>query len=914
MVPTRRRSNAGGIIRNRSAIRRGLAAVLAVLIASGALVASEASPSHAADGSRFDAGNIISDRNFFDDAAMTQAQIQSFLDARIGRCSNANCLNVLRVNTPNEAAAYSSRGEVICGQYTGVQGELASSILFKVQQACRVSAKVLLVTLQKEQSLVTATGPSDGKLERAMGYGCPDSTGGTCAEQYYGFYNQVMNAAWQLRRYGTEPVFGRYQVGWNDVQWNPNAACGSSQVYISNRATAALYNYTPYRPNGAALANLYGTGDDCSSYGNRNFWVYYNDWFGDSTQPPGTPEGELTLTPGVGTIGVSGWAVDPDSVRATVAVSVQIDSTWQALMANRSGQDRGARYPGAGSSHDFAGTFPASPGNHSVCVYLVNAGGSGATSALGCRDVTVSSSAAPQGAITTAVASGTTVSFTGWAVQPDRLTAAVPIAVNVGDSWLPFVTGLPNSAAPKAVPGAGPNQGFAGSFEARPGLNTFCVWAARQIGPAEQIGCRSIVVRVEQPSVSLIEGARATSDGLEVSGYAIWTGSLSQAVPVAINVGSSWFAATANKPSSSGQAAVSGAGPNHGFSARVALPPGQYSACVWVAQPTGPAISIGCRTVTVAGSSGAAQGAIETIAVSGSSANVSGWAVWPGRSDAVPVAVNVGSNWYALLANQPSASAQAAVPGSSGDHGYAGSVPLSIGQNSVCVWVANPSGPATQLGCQQVERAESSTLLGALTVLTGGVGGLHYEGWAVAPDSPEATVSLALNVGSTWTAIQTGRPNSDAPESLSGAGPNQGFAGLLPTPIGAQTLCVWAAGENGPRQIGCKSASVVAAPAVSGGLVAATAVAGGVRVEGWAAWPGSAGTPVPVAVNIGNQWTAIPANLASSVPLDYVLGAGPNQGFDSVVPAPSGSASVCIWASAPSGPAVALGCLPVTVP
>ena len=33
-------------------------------------------------------------------------------------------------------------------------------------------------------------------------------------------------------------------------------------------------------PNKASLANLRGTGDNCSSYGNRNFWRFYWDWFG----------------------------------------------------------------------------------------------------------------------------------------------------------------------------------------------------------------------------------------------------------------------------------------------------------------------------------------------------------------------------------------------------------------------------------------------------------------------------------------------------------------------------------------------------------------------------------------------------------------------------------------------------------
>lgn len=61
--------------------------------------------------------------------------------------------------------------------------------------------------------------------------------------------------------------------------------CGGASVTIASAATAALYYYTPYQPNAAALANLYGTGDSCSSYGNRNFWRMYSDWFGDPASP-----------------------------------------------------------------------------------------------------------------------------------------------------------------------------------------------------------------------------------------------------------------------------------------------------------------------------------------------------------------------------------------------------------------------------------------------------------------------------------------------------------------------------------------------------------------------------------------------------------------------------------------------------
>ena len=39
----------------------------------------------------------------------------------------------------------------------------------------------------------------------------------------------------------------------NYIQYNPDAACGGSWVYIENQATASLYNYTPYQPNQRGL-------------------------------------------------------------------------------------------------------------------------------------------------------------------------------------------------------------------------------------------------------------------------------------------------------------------------------------------------------------------------------------------------------------------------------------------------------------------------------------------------------------------------------------------------------------------------------------------------------------------------------------------------------------------------------------
>ena len=52
-----------------------------------------AAPARAADLSKFDPGNIIADAVFFNAGAMTQAQVQSFLQAKESSCApSATCV------------------------------------------------------------------------------------------------------------------------------------------------------------------------------------------------------------------------------------------------------------------------------------------------------------------------------------------------------------------------------------------------------------------------------------------------------------------------------------------------------------------------------------------------------------------------------------------------------------------------------------------------------------------------------------------------------------------------------------------------------------------------------------------------------------------------------------------------------
>ena len=252
-----------------------LAGLLTPLIVASA-------PASALSVSDFDPGYIISDGNFYNGAAMSEAEIQRFLESQVGSCANSNCLAVYRADTPTRTWSFGT-----CSTYYGGAAESAARIIFKVQQACNLSAKVILVTLQKEQGLITDSDPSDGVMRKAMGYGCPDTS--DCDSTFYGFFNQLFAAGRQLTWYSNPAgSFTSIRIGQtNAIRYNPDAGCGSKSVVVRNKATAALYYYTPYTPNAAALNNLYGTGDYCSAYGNRNFWRFYSNWFGQPAGPDG---------------------------------------------------------------------------------------------------------------------------------------------------------------------------------------------------------------------------------------------------------------------------------------------------------------------------------------------------------------------------------------------------------------------------------------------------------------------------------------------------------------------------------------------------------------------------------------------------------------------------------------------------
>lgn len=266
-------------------MKKSLTTLVSSALIATVLVAMPQPAQAAPPGSAFDPGLIISDSVFFDFGAMTVDEIQRFLDSRVTNCRATDpaldCLKDAKFVIPDTPAT--GPNEVgPCAAIPGNPQASAAQLIHAISVACGINPRVLIVTLQKEQGLVTSTRPTDYMYRAAMGFGCPDSDPAICGKVFVGLFNQMYRAAKQFRWYGNPAGSFTY---WRpgrviSMRFHPRAACGSKSFLLKNQATANLYYYTPYTPNDAALRNLYGTGDSCSAYGNRNFWRFYHDWFG----------------------------------------------------------------------------------------------------------------------------------------------------------------------------------------------------------------------------------------------------------------------------------------------------------------------------------------------------------------------------------------------------------------------------------------------------------------------------------------------------------------------------------------------------------------------------------------------------------------------------------------------------------
>ncbi len=197
-----------------------------------------------AQATTFDQNYILSDDQLLDYDSMTKREIQAFLEEKGGFLAD-----------------YTTE------DHEGVERS-ASEIIYRVSQDVGVNPKFLLVLLQKEQSLITDTNPSDRQLDWATGYAVCDSCSkdDPAIQRWKGFGKQVNSAALQfvegylqdIRKYGfTSGSFGPDEE---------STLADGTVIIPKNATTAGMYAYTPHL------------------HGNRLFHSIWQSWFGNTAQ------------------------------------------------------------------------------------------------------------------------------------------------------------------------------------------------------------------------------------------------------------------------------------------------------------------------------------------------------------------------------------------------------------------------------------------------------------------------------------------------------------------------------------------------------------------------------------------------------------------------------------------------------
>lgn len=192
----------------------------------------------------FDPNSILSDDEMTDSQSMDMNQIQSFLSRG----------SLATLKTPD---------------WEGISRP-ASQIIWNAAQQHNINPRFLLVLLQKEQSIVEDSSPSQKQLDWATGYGVCDNCSLSDAglSRWQGFGKQVNSAAMQFTEGYMEDILS---TGSALGVYGPqlSVTIDNTTVTPKNAATAAMYAYTPHL------------------HGNMNFATIWTRWF-SKDYPTGT--------------------------------------------------------------------------------------------------------------------------------------------------------------------------------------------------------------------------------------------------------------------------------------------------------------------------------------------------------------------------------------------------------------------------------------------------------------------------------------------------------------------------------------------------------------------------------------------------------------------------------------------------
>lgn len=217
----------------------------------------------------FNPNRILEDAELLDTSSMTLSDIQAFLVNKNSYLANHRTENaygtiktaaeiIYDAAVNNYDIYYDSKsGQYKCDNETIIGEKLnEDEIKLNCRKISTVSPKFLLLLLQKETSLIENTNPSQNHLDWATGYMIFDGML-TCNPyekcwRYKGFGKQVNSAALQFMYYLREPRKYAYQAGQTYTFANNYGTISKESVVVTpeNKATAALYNYTPHVFNG----------------------------------------------------------------------------------------------------------------------------------------------------------------------------------------------------------------------------------------------------------------------------------------------------------------------------------------------------------------------------------------------------------------------------------------------------------------------------------------------------------------------------------------------------------------------------------------------------------------------------------------------------------------------------------------
>jgi hypothetical protein len=263
--------------------------------------------------SGFNPNKLIDDKVFSNEDTMSASDIQKFLESKNSVLANTSnsFVSLLREPINNKTLKETLEDP----KASSTSSRSAAELIYDAAQSSGINPQVILVTLNKEQSLITGRQTATPEqlqraLDFAMGFGCPDSQ--PCGEIYKGFYfqlfggvdvenNRYLGAARSLMKSyetpgGRGPFFDgkTSKVGdaitLGNTTGNYEGVLPQQSIVLSNAATAALYRYTPHVFNG-----------------NYNFWKFFKSWFGGGSSDSDAPvNGDLFKTSSGGDV----WIIE----------------------------------------------------------------------------------------------------------------------------------------------------------------------------------------------------------------------------------------------------------------------------------------------------------------------------------------------------------------------------------------------------------------------------------------------------------------------------------------------------------------------------------------------------------------------------------------------------------------------------